>query len=330
MNSYGALYNCKDILSQYSVCIRTLGTSANRFERLLRSIEGLTVQPNEIIVVLPHGYAAPPELSGNEQVVFSNKGMLAQRIKGIESASNEHVLLLDDDVEFEPAIVNKLMLAMAEYDADIVYPINRELLPSPGKAWLRAITLQAIARKNQEVFIHMLPTGGYSYLDTDPPKPVPSESCPGMLLLAKRSVLLAINLDEDLWVDTSPYGFRDDAILSYKAHLLGYKIYAVPGIMTRHLCGTTRLDAKRDVYSAYSVGCNSLVFWKRFIYVNGKTVHKKLIAATLFAWSITGMVLLYTVNSLLKCNLSIVNAYLKGTIAGMSKNDESITMQRMM
>lgn len=318
--------NRKDIFPQYSICIRTLGTSADRFEALLKSIEGLTIPPNEIIVVLPHGYPAPPELRGNELVIYSGKGMLAQRIKGIESARNEHVLLLDDDVEFEPETMNKLMLVMAKYGADIVYPINRTLLPTPGKAWLRLITIQAIARKNQDVFIHMLPTGGYSYLCKDPLTPLPSESCPGMLLLAKRSTLLAINLDEDVWVDSSPYGFRDDAILSYKAHLAGYRIFAVPDVLTHHLCGSTRLDSMRAVYSAFSVGCNSFVFWKKYIFVRGNTAFKKLLFAALFAWSVISLGLLYTVNSVRNRNLSIVFAYVKGNLCGMTKNSKSIAM----
>lgn len=318
--------NTKDISPQYSICIRTLGTSADRFESLLKSIEGLTVPPDEIIVVLPHGYPAPPELRGNELVVYSSKGMLAQRIKGIGSAGNEHVLLLDDDVEFEPETMNKLMLAMAKYGADIVYPINRTLLPTPDKSWLRFITIQAIARKNQDVFIHMLPTGGYSYLYQDPLTPLPSESCPGMLLLAKRSALLAINLNEDMWVDSSPYGFRDDAILSYKAHLAGYRIFAVPDVLTRHLCGSTRLDSKRAVYSAYSVGCNSFVFWKKYILTRRNTVCNKLISVALFVWAVICLSLLYLANSVRNRNLTIFFAYVNGNLCGMTKNSKSITM----
>jgi GT2 family glycosyltransferase len=285
----------------YSICIRTLGNNGNKFEMLLESIDRLSIKPNEVIIVLPRGYSVPQGLRGVERVVYSSKGMLAQRICGYENALNKYVLLLDDDVTFEPETVAKLFSTMSEYDADIVYPINKDLLPAAGmKRFTMAITLQAVPRRDQNVFIHILPTGGYSYIRRSFDQPLPSESCPGMCLLAKQSTLLAINLREDLWVDSSPYAFREDAILSYKAHLYGHRIYSVPGILTKHLQGSSPHDSKRAVYSAYSVGYNSVTFWRKYIFAAKNSALSAAIMVALFSWATASTAILFVVASIRK------------------------------
>ena len=52
----------------YSVVIRTLGNSGEKYSRLLHSIAKQTVEPEEIIVVIPDGYELDYQL-GNERIV---------------------------------------------------------------------------------------------------------------------------------------------------------------------------------------------------------------------------------------------------------------------
>ncbi|MCQ2307204.1 MAG: hypothetical protein MJ000_06545 [Bacteroidales bacterium] len=40
----------------YSVVIRTLGNSGEKYQKLLDSIRSQTVQPEEVIVAIPDGY----------------------------------------------------------------------------------------------------------------------------------------------------------------------------------------------------------------------------------------------------------------------------------
>ena len=88
----------------YSVVIRTLGNSGEKYKALLDSIKAQTVQPEEVIVVIPEGYSLDHEL-GNETIIRSPKGMVTQRAVGIESAKSEYILVVDDDIEFA-ALVN--------------------------------------------------------------------------------------------------------------------------------------------------------------------------------------------------------------------------------
>lgn len=78
----------------------------------------LAPQPEEVVVVLPYGYDFPNERLGYERFAFSEKGMVRQRVFAINDAKTPYVLLLDDDVEFEPDFVAKLLNTMTEAQAE--------------------------------------------------------------------------------------------------------------------------------------------------------------------------------------------------------------------
>ena len=96
----------------YSIYIRTLGLGGEKYLKLLDSIKSLTIQPQEVVIVLPEGYDIPKERLGYEHFAFSKKGMIMQRVYAINNAKTPYVLLLDDDVEFEPNFVENLYQTM--------------------------------------------------------------------------------------------------------------------------------------------------------------------------------------------------------------------------
>ena len=67
---------------EYSIVIRTVGKAGEKYQKLLDSIKKLNVQPAEVLVVLPKGYEKPKERLGDEKFVYSEKGMVQQRIGG--------------------------------------------------------------------------------------------------------------------------------------------------------------------------------------------------------------------------------------------------------
>ena len=87
----------------YSVVIRTLGNTGVKYQALLQSIKAQTIQPEEIIVVIPHGYELDYKI-GSERVVYCEKGMVQQRAVGIAESSSEYSLICDDDIQFAPNI----------------------------------------------------------------------------------------------------------------------------------------------------------------------------------------------------------------------------------
>ena len=72
----------------YSVVIRTLGSTGSKYRALIDSIFSQTVQPEEIIVVLPEGYSLD-YVSGRERIVYSKKGMVSQRAEGISECNSD-------------------------------------------------------------------------------------------------------------------------------------------------------------------------------------------------------------------------------------------------
>lgn len=271
---------------EYSICIRTLGTSRDKYKRLLESIKKLSIQPKEVLVIIPYGYELPKDRIGNETFVRSQKGMLLQRIVGYESAKSKYVLLLDDDVEFESDLIEKLSKPILEDKGNISFPIYTHLLPIGGiRSLIGAITLAAVPRiKSDDRFVKILPSGGYSYRKKIEDKQyLYSDSAPGMCVLAERNALLNINLRDELWIDRVGYPLREDAVLMYKAVINNNKSLGVTGINIEHLDGGSG-EKTRNIKAAYANGFNHILFWKRFIYSNSESVLNKLISRLAIIW----------------------------------------------
>ena len=92
----------------YSVIIRTTGKAGEKYRCLLQSISKLEPQPKEVIVVLPEGYSLPEEQLGWEKFYFCPKGMVTQRMYGVEKCKTKYALNTDDDIAFEADFVKKL------------------------------------------------------------------------------------------------------------------------------------------------------------------------------------------------------------------------------
>lgn len=111
------------IKHSYSVVIRTLGNTGDKYLTLLQSIAAQTTQPEEIIVVLPYGYSLDHQL-GLERVVYSEKGMVVQRAIGIQEAKSDYILVVDDDLEFGPTMVDELLLFAEKHKLDCCLPME--------------------------------------------------------------------------------------------------------------------------------------------------------------------------------------------------------------
>lgn len=258
---------------EYSICIRTLGTAGEKYEKLIKSIKNLNINPKEVIVVIPKGYKVPNIKIDNQRVVYSEKGMLLQRIIGYEEAKTEYVLLLDDDVEFESNLVNELMIPIIEGKSSITFPIYKDLLLQGGiRSLISATTLSSIPdKKNKNQFVKIMLSGGSRYnsnLDNSE-KYLYSESAPGMCVFARREALIKANLRDELWIDNVGYALRDDTILIYKTFLNNNKVIGIQGIDITHLDGGSSQN-NRNLKAAYANTYNQILFWKRFVYSNSK------------------------------------------------------------
>lgn len=304
-----------EVKMEYSICIRTLGKGGEKYKKLINSINNLSIQPKEVLIVLPNGYEPPEDKIEGSTIVYGEKGMLLQRIIGFEKAKSEYVLLLDDDVEFEKHLVDKLVKPVIEGKAALSFPIYEDLLPKKGiKGAVSALTLSAVPSLNgKSKYVKFLPSGGYMYNRNYSTAEgwIYSESAPGMCVFGERQVLLDIKLREELWIERAAYPLREDAVLIYKAFLNGFRTVGVEDINIEHL-DTGSSENNRNIKASYATTLNHIIFWYRFVFKESKSIMKKGVAALAIGYwsiSIAGYLL---IKLMVKRDLQSFKAALKG------------------
>ena len=255
----------------YSVIIRTTGNAHMKYRKLLDSISRLVPKPKEVIVVLPEGYELPEERLGWEKFIFCQKGMVRQRLVGINACKTRYALICDDDIAFSSDFVKKLHAPIARGRGFISVAPLYSFLPDKGKsAFFSAIVASAVPtlihRHNR--YISVLKTTGYSYnrhLKCSPNRYYETQSAAWTCFYTDIQILKDINLDQEMWLDAHGYSAYDDQTMFYKAWLMGFKTIVVPDAEYSHL------DAKTSIFNnnssvLYSTNFNRVVFWHRFIY----------------------------------------------------------------
>lgn len=255
---------------KYSVYIRTLGKGGEKYERLLRSIDVQTVKPAEVVVVLPYGYEPPEEKLGYEQFAFSEKGMVRQRIFAINDAKTPYVLLLDDDVEFEPQYVERIFTTMKNAGAQCCIPILRDdsLRSSSIRRLVeRFVGIATYKNMHDDFYIRINRCGGLVLNDgLRYGVQYYSQTGHGSNCFAETKVLRNIHFEEELWLEDSGYALPDDQVMFYKLYLHGCKIAVCRDAYFRHLNAASTNDGRRYVKVAQAKASNYLIFWYRFIY----------------------------------------------------------------
>lgn len=285
-------------ICSYSVVIRTLGSTGAKYRALIDSIFTQTIQPEEIIVVLPEGYNLD-YITGRERIVYSKKGMVSQRAVGISECKSEYMLVCDDDVAFGPTMVGNLYSYSIANGLDCCLPMEGQASDSEQthinlgalslKARLRgAFTGQVFVSKKKSPFLDIITkTAGHKIfvnsnrIDTCYQVQCGCFQC----FFAKTSSAKAVHFEDETWLEegtVTQYASYDDPTFYYKMYLQGGK--AAYSLATRytHLDATagrpdkTLLDSKITRY--YSVARNRTIFWYKFIYQEQKSLIAKTIA----------------------------------------------------
>lgn len=254
---------------KYSVIIRTTGNAGEKYQKLLNSIDRLTPKPEEVIVVLPDGYQKPKEQLGWETFYFCPKGMVTQRLFGVEKCKSPYALICDDDVSFSPDFVQKLHQPLKEGKAQLSAGPLISYLPQPGIASIfYAITGAAIPRIfSRGKYITVLPTTGYSYyraINTNRHEYFIAESLPWTCFYGEIEAIKKIHLEDEWWLQLNGYASMDDQTMFYKAYLMGIKTVVVSDAVYEHLDAKTSRSILSEI--AYAMEFNRYVFWHRFIY----------------------------------------------------------------
>lgn len=259
----------------YSVVIRTLGKTGEKYQTLLDSIDKQTIKPLEVLVVIPHGYDLPKEQLRYEKFVRCEKGMVRQRIVGGQEAQGEYILFLDDDLQFEEDFVERLYQPIKEGVADASFPPLFSFLP-PKKGMRKIIpwlSRSAVPLKGKTHYTKILKSGGWGYYHFEGKENVDkyllAQTAPWTCGFWKREDYLNIKNEEDLWLEDTGYALGDDQVAYYKLYLNGKKIVCVSDLRYVHLDGGGK-SPNRDVIAAYANLRNKYIFWYKYIYCQQK------------------------------------------------------------
>lgn len=259
----------------YSVVIRTLGKTGEKYQVLLDSVAKQSIKPLEVLVVIPDGYDLPKEQLGYERFVRGEKGMLKQRIIGAKEAKGEYILFLDDDLQFEEDFVERLYQPIKEGVADASFPPLFSLLP-PKKGIKKLIpwlSRSAVPLRGKTHYTKILKSGGWAYYHFEDKKDVSkyllAQTAPGACGLWKKEDFLNINYEDDLWLEDTVYALGDDQVAHYKLYLNQKRLVCVSDLRYIHLDGGGK-SPDRDILAAYANSRFKYIFWYKYIYCQQK------------------------------------------------------------
>lgn len=266
----------------YSVVIRTLGTTGEKYRTMLDAIERQTVKPREVVVAIPEGYELDHTL-GYERVVRCAKGMVTQRAVGMNEAKSEYLLVLDDDLDFPPDFAEKMYQHLAKHSLDCslafpTYPVQTTNTTSPQlsrkqqtlaliKKFRGAFTGQVFySQQKAEWFDVITSTAGHrTYVNCE------DKLCQAgcfQCFFIKADKAQGVRFLDESWLEQgilSAYAAYDDAVFFYKLYLNGGRIAYTLNTGYTHLDAAagrpakSKLEAKR--IRLYSIGRNRTLFW---------------------------------------------------------------------
>lgn len=313
----------------YSVAIRTLGKAGEKYQLTLDSLKRQTIKPDAIYIYIAENYPIPKETIGEEKYIYVPKGMVSQRALQYDEIESESILFLDDDVYLPEDSVERLFKELEMNHADVISP---DVFDNAGRSvvnkLMMAVSGRMLPRYHDKYWGYkVMRNAGYSYNANPPKGACLSNSNAGPCFLCKKKTFIAMNYQDELWVENMPYAMGDDQILFYKFHLMGYKVLTSYDSGIVHLdAGTTLRNLDKEKNMIYCDFRFKTIFWHRFIYKQHSIFNKILdiIAITYtFAFSL--------ITSLLKLNLDIFKIKIKGIQDGCSfiKSEQYSSLRRI-
>lgn len=261
----------------YSVAIRTLGNSGDALRRELESLHHQTVRPQKIIIYIAQGYSLPDFRVGIEQYVPVKKGMVAQRALPYSEIDSEYILLLDDDVLFEHDSLKRLLDIITHNNADCVAcdTFQNHKMSISGKV-KAAIGNWVVPHYSQRWAFKIHSSGTFSYIAHPSKSYYPSMSAAGPAALWRRTSLLRMDFQDELWLDSLGFSYGDDELEFYKLYINGGKL------LVSFDCGVTHIDAKSSSSKHHSdaeklrrIGKAQKILWHRMIYTTAATNYQR-------------------------------------------------------
>lgn len=314
----------------YSIVLRTLGFGGEKYQALLDSIKAQTIQPSEFLVVIPHGYDLPDERLGIETFIRCDKGMVNQRVVGLNNAKGDYLLVVDDDVSFPKDFVEKLYNIMKRNEADIICPRLQESFAKPSPSvFQKTISLLSTgartSNKESKYAIRISRLGGSIHngnLSNNEIHLTQTGSF-GCFLGSKKS-LERVKFADELWMEKDTvYAFPDDQVFFYKAFCVGLKTLYAHQLPYLHLDASaavndSKINVDKKTIKKHDSSRNLFIFWHRFQYSRiKKNPWKTLISLACIGWKVSFNMMLHILfyglrPSLWKCITATWNGYVDG------------------
>lgn len=303
----------------YSVAIRTLGTAGDAFRRELESLHNQTVVADRILVYIAKGYERPNFQVGREEYIWVKKGMVAQRALEYREVDSDYILLLDDDVELAPDSVERMLNIAKEKDVDCVgadtFQNHKMSLKSK---FFAALSNWVLPHYHHNFAFQIHSHGSFSYVSKPNKNFYLSQSCAGPASLWKKSSLLKLHLEDELWLDNLGFSFGDDVVEFYKLYRNRFRLGILFDSGVKNLDAKTSSGLYHKVEKKFYIRSKAtFIIWWRLCYdlsvLNSVT---KIKAALTFSLKSIWLLGINCAAGLLKLNPRIPLNYLEGLLDG--------------
>ena len=297
----------------YSVAIRTLGTSGDKFVRELKSIYNQTVQPEKVVVYIAEGYPRPSNQIGDEEYVWVKKGMVSQRALAYDEIQSDYILLLDDDVELQPESAERLLAVAEQENADVVGADTFKNQEMSFKSKLfAALTNWVMPHFDTRWAFKIHAHSSFSYLNNPIKDYYPSQSCAGPASLWKKNTLLKLHLEDETFLDRLGFPFGEDLLTFHKVYLNGYILFIHYRSGIVHLDGKSSSGAyQNNIQKFYIRSKGSFILWWRTCY---QVRQHRWWVMFIYSLKLFWLFWINVVASVVMLNIKIPYLYVKGMI----------------
>lgn len=305
---------------KYSIAIRTLGKSGEKFVAELESIKRQTIQPEKVVIYIAEGYQRPDYTIGKEEYIWVKKGMIRQRALNYDEIDSPLVMLLDDDVELADAAAEVMLKALEENNLDcIAADVFRNQNMSLRSKCYAAITNLVFPHWGNKWAFIIHSNGSFSYNNHITKDVYLSQSAAGPCALWKKQAFLDLHIEDELWLDDFGFAYGDDGLTFNKLYKNGYRL----GV--HYNCGVVNLDGKsyssgfqKNVKKFYTRSIASLLIWHRTCYnLNGLSFFKKAWAAISFSFKALWLLMIHAVSAVILRSPKVLTNYVSGIIDGL-------------
>uniref|UniRef100_A0A7C2K3M5 Glycosyltransferase family 2 protein n=1 Tax=candidate division WOR-3 bacterium TaxID=2052148 RepID=A0A7C2K3M5_UNCW3 len=294
---------------KYSAVIPTY-KRGNELKRCVVNLINQTLKPSEIVISGVEGDIETYEAFENIKKMYPDanirlvltriRGISAGRNNGLLNATNDLILMIDDDVELPADFAEKGLKKLLHYDALILTGIDRDLKEPPKiQNFFRKLFFFDYYDENRQI---VLPSGAkvIAYRPTSDLRP---EYLGSHVWIMKRELINYLRFDETMIT----YSHREDQDFSYSVYKkFGPRLVLSPDLKFKHLHSPSgRLS--QGVMSHIVIYNLMLNFRKHFFNKEG--------AKAIFMWSLVGLVIRSLHQSIKMRNITIFVENFKAVVS---------------